>query len=174
MYRVGIEAHRGLVYPNRQVEPWISGTFHYWRVDPALWADVLSNIKAMGFGMVETYIPWGVHEIERGKFDFGEKDPAKHLEHFIQLVHQADLKLIVRPGPHINAELTHFGYPPRVLYDPKVAAKEASGAWSIHDAYPQAFPNPSYASKLLYEETALWFDALAPILKRNLFPEGPI
>ncbi len=174
MSRVGIEQQRGLVYPNHQVEPWISGTFHYWRVNPALWADILDNIKAMGFGMVETYIPWGLHEIERGKFEFGEKEPSKNLEKFIQQVHQAGLKLVVRPGPHINAELTCFGYPPRIVYDPAIVAKEASGAFSVHDAYPKAFGNPSYASKKLYEETALWFDALAPILERNLYPNGPI
>ncbi len=174
MSRVGIEQQRGLIYPNHQVEPWISGTFHYWRVDPALWADILDNIKAMGFGMVETYIPWGLHEIERGKFEFGEKEPHKNLEKFIQQIQQAGLKLVVRPGPHINAELTCFGYPPRIVFDPAIVAKEASGAFSVHDAYPKAFGNPSYASKKLYEETALWFDALAPILKRNLYPNGPI
>ncbi len=128
----------------------------------------------MGFEMVETYIPWGVHEVERGRFEFGEKEPRKNLEKFIQLVHQADLKLVVRPGPHINAELTYFGYPPRIVYDPDIVAGEASGALSVHDAAPKAFGNLSYASTKLYRETALWFDALAPILKRNLHPEGPI
>ena len=103
-----------------------------------------------------------------------KRNPAKNLEKFIQQVHQAGLKLVVRPGPHINAELNCFGYPPRIVYDPAIVAKEASGAFSVHDAYPKAFGNPSYASKKLYEETALWFDALAPILKRNLYPNGPI
>ncbi len=128
----------------------------------------------MGFEMVETYIPWGIHEIERGKFEFGEKEPRKNLEKFIQLVGQAGLKLIVRPGPHINAELTYFGYPPRIVYDPEIVAQEGSGAVSVHDAAPKAFGNLGYASRKLYEETALWFDALAPILKRNLHPDGPI
>ena len=174
MSQVLVKEKKGLLLPNGQVQPWISGTFHYWRSDPQLWPDILSNIKAMGFEMVETYIPWGVHETERGKFEFGEKDPRKNLEKFIQLVHQADLKLVVRPGPHINAELTYFGYPPRIVYDPEIVAQEGSGAVSVHDAAPKAFGNLSYASRKLYEETALWFDALAPILKRNLYPNGPI
>jgi beta-galactosidase len=174
MSRVGIEPQRGLVYENRQVQPWISGTFHYWRSDPGLWPDILSNIKAMGFELVETYIPWGVHEIERGRFEFGEKEPRKNLEKFIQSVHQAGLKLVVRPGPHINAELNYFGYPPRIVYDPDIVAKEGSGAFSVHDAAPKPFGNLGYASRKLYEETALWFDALSPILKRNLHPDGPI
>lgn len=174
MARVSIKEKRGLSLSNGQVEPWISGTFHYWRSDPQLWPDILSNIKAMGFDMVETYIPWGVHEVEREKFEFGEKEPRKNLEKFIQLIHQAGLKLVVRPGPHINAELNYFGYPPRIVYDPEIVAQEGSGAVSVHDAAPKAFGNLGYASRKLYEETTLWFDALAPILKRNLHPNGPI
>lgn len=146
MSRVVIQEQKGLLLPNGQVQPWNSGTFHYWRSDPHLWPDILSNIKAMGFEMVETYIPWGLHEIERGRFEFGEKEPRKNLEKFFQCVHQADLKLVVRPGPHINAELTYFGYPPRIVYDPEIVAKEASGAFSVHDAAPKAFGNLSYAS----------------------------
>lgn len=174
MTPVRVEEKRGLLLSNGEVQPWISGTFHYWRSDPQLWPDILSNIKAMGFEMVETYIPWGVHEIERGRFEFGEKEPRKNLEKFIQSVGQAGLKLVVRPGPHINAELNHFGYPPRIVYDPAIVAREGSGAVSVHDAAPKAFGNLSYASGKLYEETTLWFDALAPILKRNLHPNGPI
>ncbi len=174
MAKVSVAEQRGLVLAHGQVQPWISGTFHYWRVKPDFWAPILENIKKMGFEMVETYIPWGVHEIERGRFEFGETDAEKNLEKFFQLVHQAGLKLIVRPGPHINAELTHFGYPSRLMYDPLIAATEASGGYSVHDAAPKAFANPSYASQKLYNETALWFDALAPLLKRNLHPQGPI
>ena len=174
MSPVKVADKKGLLLQNDEVQPWISGTFHYWRSDAQLWPEILSNIKAMGFDMVETYIPWGIHEIERGRFEFGEKEPRKNLEKFIQLVGQADLKLVVRPGPHINAELNYFGYPPRIIYDPAIVAQEGSGAVSVHDAAPKAFGNLSYASRKLYEETALWFDALAPILKRNLHPNGPI
>ena len=174
MPSVSIQENQGLVLNDGQIIPWISGTFHYWRLDPDLWEPVLENIKAMGFQMVETYIPWGVHEEERGKFDFGEKNPKKNLERFIQLVHQAGLKLVVRPGPHINAELTCFGYPERIVYDPEIVAREASGAYSVNDAAPKGFGLPSYASEKFYNEFALWFDALAPLLKRHLHPKGPI
>lgn len=174
MSRVKVRPQRGLELENGLVQPWISGTFHYWRTEPHLWPEILSNIRAMGFKMVETYIPWGIHEVERGRFEFGETNPRKNLEKFIQEVHQADLDLVVRPGPHINAELNYFGYPSRIVYDPDIVAKEASGAFSVHDAAPKAFGNLSYASRKLYEETALWFDALASILKRNLHPTGPI
>jgi beta-galactosidase len=171
---VTIQENHGLALDGGRILPWISGTFHYWRVEPELWEKVLQNIKAMGFGMVETYIPWGVHEEERGKFDFGEKNPRNNLERFFRTVHEADLKLVVRPGPHINAELTYFGYPERIVFDPEIVALEASGAYAVNDAAPKAFGLPSYASRKFYDEVAIWFDALTPLLKRHLYPKGPI
>lgn len=37
----------------------------------------LINAKNMGFSIVETYIPWGVHEPERNEFDYGKKTREK-------------------------------------------------------------------------------------------------
>ena len=48
------------------------GAVHYWRLDRARWNDILETVKGMGFTMISVYIPWVVHEIEKGKFDFGK------------------------------------------------------------------------------------------------------
>ena len=42
--------------------PLYSGSIHYWRMAPETWETALINAKNMGFSIVETYIPWGVHE----------------------------------------------------------------------------------------------------------------
>ena len=45
----------------------ISGAFHCFRTVPEYWKDRLYKLKAMGGNTVETYIPWNLHEPEKGK-----------------------------------------------------------------------------------------------------------
>ena len=91
-----------------EVVPVYSGTVHYWRLERNLWPAILDRVKELGFGMIETYIPWSIHEIERGVFDWGQIDDRKDIEAFINLCEEKKLWLQVRPGPLINAELTYF------------------------------------------------------------------
>ncbi len=158
--------------------PVYSGTIHYWRLERERWPLILDQAKALGFDMIETYIPWAVHEVTPGRFDWGDDDPRKDLEAFMQLCEARGLWLIVRPGPLINAELTDFGFPEWVLLDPDVQAKTALGTIHFDAAFglhpPRPFPVPSYASEKFYALTGGWFDALAPLLKRHLAPAGCI
>src|SRR5215207_556638 len=127
--------------------PVYSGTVHYWRLERDRWNYILDQVKSLGFEMVETYIPWSVHETEPGIFDWGQLDPRKDVEAFMSLCEEKGLWLIVRPGPLINAELTDFGFTEWVLLDPEVQARTAAGtvhfdaAWGLHP--PRPFPVPS-------------------------------
>ncbi|MDI9368466.1 MAG: beta-galactosidase, partial [Thermotogota bacterium] len=49
-----------------------SGSVHYWRSKPEAWSGILDKVKDMGFNAITTYIPWEIHELQRGVFDFGE------------------------------------------------------------------------------------------------------
>lgn len=170
-------ADTGLQIGDRVV-PVYSGTVHYWRLERALWPDILDRVKELGFGMIETYIPWSIHEIEPGVFDWGQIDDRKDVEAFISLCEEKGLWLQVRPGPLINAELTYFGFPKWVIDDPDVQARTATGslhidsAWGLHP--PHQYPVPSYASEAFYRWSAGWFDAICPILARHLAPNGAI
>ncbi len=156
------------------VLPLYAGTMHYWRHHPAEWAPGLEAMRALGVRVLDTYVPWQVHERERGVFDFGEKDPYLDVSHFITLAGERDLKVIVRPGPHINAELTHFGLPERVVWNRDCQARTPKDNPVILPMIPLAFPVPSYASQTFMDETAIWFEAVAPILAPLRHPEGPI
>ena len=151
--------------------PLYSGAVHYWRLAPALWRDVLTGIRGLGFRIVETYVPWSVHETAPGTFDFtGARDfPA-----FLQLCSELELYVIARPGPHCNAELTWFGYPERVVEDPRMQALTASGTPGILVVPPKPFPIVSYASEPFFQEAARWFDAVCPILACRQYPDGPV
>ena len=154
--------------------PLLSGAMHYWRLDPSAWAPGLEEIRRMGFGIVETYIPWGVHEIGPGEFDFGQRDPRNDLLKFIDLAEKAGLYVFLRPGPHINAELTFFGLPERIIYDKQCQARSPSGQSVILPFPPVMFPVPSYASDKFHEETGRWYDAVGKIIAPKLYPEGPV
>jgi beta-galactosidase len=148
------------------------GAVHYWRLDRDKWSRILDEVKAMGFTTVETYIPWEVHEVERGKFDFGETNPSNDIDAFLTLVEEKGLDIIARPGPQINSELTWFGYPLRILADPELQALNGQGTKAVLTQVPRPIPAVSYASDKFFAETALWYDAICPILAKHAYPHG--
>jgi beta-galactosidase len=150
------------------------GAMHYWRHAPEAWGPGLDAMKAMGLRLVDTYVPWGIHEVEPGAFDFGERDPSLDVARFLGLVHERGLKAVVRPGPHINAELTYFGLPERIAWERECQARTPRDNPVMLPMLPVAFPVPSYASDLFHEETASWLAAVARVLAPLRHPEGPI
>lgn len=90
----------------------ISGSIHYFRVVPAYWQDRLEKLKAMGCNTVETYIPWNMHEPEKGEFRFtGMLDVVR----FVKLAQELGLWVILRPSPYICAEWEFGGLPAWLL-----------------------------------------------------------
>ncbi len=154
-----------------QEMPLYSGSIHYWRLEKELWGTLLDSVKDMGFNFICTYIPWSVHELAPGIFDFsGNKD----IDHFFSLCREKDIYILVRPGPHINAEMTYFGYPKRILLDPEIQAVTALDTLSIYCGTSKQFPIPSYASRKLYNEAGIYFDNLCPVLVKHQYPDGNI
>lgn len=99
----------------------LSGAMHYFRTLPEQWPDRLGKLRAMGADTVETYVPWNLHEPRPGEFVF--TGPAD-VEGFIARAAEADLKVIVRPGPYICAEWENGGLPswlpgPLRCHDPR-------------------------------------------------------
>ena len=101
----------------------ISGSFHYFRTQPAQWHDRLLKMKAAGLNTVTTYIPWNLHEPVPGQYKFeGRWDIVR----FTKLVHTVGLKLIIRPGPYICAEWDYGGLPHWLLSDPRMQVRRFS------------------------------------------------
>src|SRR5580692_5296642 len=71
--RVHLHPH-GLDLGNDEVLPLWAGAMHYWRHPRSEWRAGLEAMRAMGLKLVDTYVPWGVHERAPGEFDFGEGD----------------------------------------------------------------------------------------------------
>jgi beta-galactosidase len=157
-----------------EVVPLLSGSVHYWRLDPDDWRSALEATRDLGVKLVDTYVPWGVHEIAPGRFDFGETDPSRDVAEFLRLVQELGLYAIVRPGPHINAELTYFGLPERIVWDPACQARSPEQNPVVLPMVPVGFPVPSYASEAFFGEVEAWFRAVGPKLAPLVYPEGPI
>ncbi len=168
---------RGLDIDGKAVSVY-SGTVHYWRLERERWSLILDRVQALGFNMIETYVPWSTHETSPGVFDWGTVDCRKDFEAFCEACEAHGIYLMVRPGPLINAELTDFGFPAWVLLDPEVQAHTALGSLHIDAAYgfhpPQPYPVPSYASPAFYDYVGGWLDAVCPIIVRHLAPGGCI
>lgn len=149
-----------------------SGAVHYWRLDRDKWDDILDKVIGMGFNAITSYIPWEIHEIEPGKFDFGQINPSNDIDAFITLCEEKGLFVIVRPGPQINSELTWFGYPRRILEDPQLQALTAMGSKAVLTQVPKPIPALCYAEDKFFDETAVWYDAIMEILAKHAYPKG--
>ncbi len=154
--------------------PLRSGAMHYWRNPRDQWRAALTQLKGLGLPMVETYVPWGVHERPEGGFDFGETDPRKDLSAFLTLAAELDLYVFLRPGPHINAELTYFGLPERVVRDAEIQARTPRGNPVTLYFPPRMFPVPSHASEAYFEAIGDWYGQLAPVVAPHVWPNGPV
>ncbi len=85
-----------------------SGAIHYPRVPRELWKDRIEKAKAAGLNTLQLYFFWNVHEPEEGNFVF---DGGADVAHFLDLIADAGLYIVVRPGPYICAEWDGGGFP---------------------------------------------------------------
>ncbi|MEQ2265030.1 hypothetical protein XENORESO_001226, partial [Xenotaenia resolanae] len=92
----------------------LGGSVHYFRVPRAYWEDRLLKMKACGINTLTTYVPWNLHEPERGVFDFEDE---LDLEAYLRLAASLGLWVILRPGPYICAEWDLGGLPSWLLRD---------------------------------------------------------
>ena len=143
---------------------------HYWRVPRSSWADCLAALRKLGFEMVSTYVPWSVHETD-GRLDW---TGARDLAAFLAEVSRAGMLAVLKPGPHINAELTYFGYPERIVRAPAMQARSARDTPVWMPAPPHMFPVPSYASAAFRAAAEGWLRAFGEQVAPHLYPDGPV
>ena len=160
--------------------PFYAGAMHYWRVDPKRWPACLAAIKDLGLTCVETYVPWRVHVVPSGGAAIGiasaQYDWSGHrdLPRFLSLARAAGLSVVLRPGPHVNAELTSFGFPDHVIADPAIHARTSHGTPAWLPSPPRAWPVPSYASTAFHAAVAAWYAEVGRVAAPHLAPDGPV
>ena len=161
----------GIQLADGSVVPVYAGEFHYWRAERKSWRESLQALKDLGLGLVSTAVPWSVHERAPGQFDFtGNLD----LGAFLDEAHALGLYALVRPGPNCNAQLTHFGFPQRILADQAIQALSGRGTPLWLPAPPKMFPVPSYASSHFQVEVREWFATVAEVIVPRMHASGPV
>ncbi|CAB1349098.1 unnamed protein product [Coregonus sp. 'balchen'] len=127
----------------------LGGSIHYFRVPRAYWEDRLLKMRACGVNTLTTYVPWNLHEPERGVFNFQDQ---LDLKAYISLAAELGLWVILRPGPYICAEWDLGGLPSWLLRDKNM---------KLRTTYPG-----------FTEAVTSFFDELIPIIKPLQFEVG--
>jgi len=128
----------------------LSGALHYFRVHPEQWRHRLRMLRAMGLNTVETYVPWNLHEPQRGAYAFAG---LTDLGGFLDAARAEGLYAIVRPGPYICAEWDNGGLP----------------SWLTGTLPPRRLrcADPAYLA-----EVDRWFDELIPHVTARQITRG--
>lgn len=98
----------------------LSGSVHYVRSTPAVWPAIFASMKASGLNTVDSYVFWNYHVKTTDDRDHPDYSGRGNVTLFLQLAADADMFVIWRLGPYINAEWLDGGYPAWV----KTACKE--------------------------------------------------
>ncbi|NHJ46996.1 MAG: hypothetical protein FK733_04330 [Asgard group archaeon] len=115
-----------------------TGEYHYFRIDPDKWEQELKLLKTEGnINSISTYVPWNLHEITEGEFDFtGKTHPKRNLKKFLRICRKLNLPVIFRPGPFIYSEYPGFGLPMWIAEKyPEVIVQSVDGKADIGPNY---------------------------------------
>jgi beta-galactosidase GanA len=105
-------------------------------------------MKAAGFNTVSIYFSWGYHSPREGVYDFSG---VRDLDRLLDDARDADLYVIARPGPYINAEVDSGGFP----------------LWLTQKPVRNRSPDPAYL-KLADQ----WMTQIDRILARHQLTDG--
>ncbi len=86
----------------------LAGDVHYFRIYPGGMRRRLEYMKAFGVTVLQTYVPWNLHEPRKGEFCFSG---LADLEGFLKLADEMGFKVFLRPSPYICSEWDMGGLP---------------------------------------------------------------
>ena len=90
----------------------VMGEIHYSRYPHKYWKESLLKMKAGGVDVASAYVIWIHHEEIENEYDFsGDRD----LKLFVQTCKECDIKLWLRIGPWVHAEVRNGGFPDWLL-----------------------------------------------------------
>jgi beta-galactosidase len=154
-----------------------SAEMHYFRVEKRYWSICFERIKKAGFRIISTYVPWNLHEIRPGDFDFrGMNGPEKDLIVFLELCREFGFKVILKPGPWIRAEWFNGGLPQYIFTDEAVVARDNKGELvmakngpGVNDNYQPSYLHPKYLAHV-----KRYMGGLIEVIQNYIFPKGPV
>ncbi|NQT87892.1 beta-galactosidase [bacterium] len=129
----------------------LSAEVAYFRLPRDEWADRLLQTRLAGFNMVETAVPWSLHEPVQGQFTAsGQADLAA----FLDLCHRLKLRVFLRIGPFVGTTMSNGGLPAWLGNDRKLMVRTGRGAFLTH--------------------VRAYWDKLLPLVASRQIPKGPV
>jgi len=129
----------------------LCGGVHYFRLVPEEWRDRLLLTRLAGFNMVETPVPWSLHQPTK---DDWRLDGPADLGRFLDLCHEQKLLAFVRIGPYVNAAVSRGGLPAWLGDDPRLLVR--------------------CANERFLEAVRQYWQKLLPLLVARQVPRGPV
>lgn len=110
-----------------------SGDFHYFRCQRGGWKRRLQLMKDFGLTAIQTYVPWNLHEPEKGEFHFEDNlDVAA----FLELCSEVGIYVMFRPGVYMCSEWDFGGMPYWLRKERDMCVRTNDPKFMVHlDAY---------------------------------------
>lgn len=106
-----------------------SGDMHYFRFFKEGWRRRLQLMKDFGLTAVQTYVPWNLHEPEKGEFHFeGNLD----IKAFLELCQEIGLYVMFRPCVYICSEWDFGGMPYWLLKERDMCVRTSDPKFMVH------------------------------------------
>ncbi|MFD0268803.1 aminotransferase class III-fold pyridoxal phosphate-dependent enzyme [Streptomyces sp. NPDC127106] len=155
--------------------PVVVGEYPYYRAHPDNWAANLRELRSLGVDVVSCYLPWRFHETGEDtdrSFDFtGATDPQRNVVGLLELAAAAGLRVLLKPGPFIHAEVQLGGLPDRLCGPAHTPYTGLDGAVLTS----QGKPLPSLLDAAVRAETETWLKAVADeVVAKAAAPAGPV
>jgi hypothetical protein len=154
--------------------PLLSAEAPYFRIPRDDWELMLARARQLGANTVATYVPWCWHEPRPGELDLeGRTDPRRDLAGFVRLCARLGLRVILKPGPFVDAGLLGGGVPPWLLHvHPEIHALRPDGQpWRHTDS---GLPRACYLHPTYLAAARQWIAAFSQAARPLQAPDGPL
>jgi beta-galactosidase GanA len=153
--------------------PLLSAELQYFRVPRDDWELMLARMRQLGANTIAACVPWSWHALRPDTFDFdGGTHPQRDLVGFVDLCGRLGLRVLLKPGPHVEAVLLG-GVPAWLLYAyPEIQARGSDGQSWRHPADNAPRPSPLHPRYL--EEARRWIGAFSTAMLAFQHPAGPV
>ncbi|MEE1046049.1 MAG: beta-galactosidase [Clostridia bacterium] len=106
-----------------------SGDMHYFRFFKEGWRRRLQLMKDFGLTTVQTYVPWNLHEPEKGQFNF---DSNLNLKEFFELCKEIGIYVLFRPSGYMCSEWDFGGLPYWLLKERDLCIRTSDPKFMAH------------------------------------------
>ncbi len=156
--------------------PWVWGQINYWDIERTSWRGVLRAYKYAGHAVLSTAILPRIHQTGPGHYTFGPGHPHLDLQEFLREVQAAGLKLFCWVGPRQLPGCGGAGYPMELWEDESGLARDRQQhlVWSSLGHGQDIYTLPCLIHSRLKDLLTPFAEALAPMLKPFIHPDGPV